>query len=89
MESSNDRGVVNQQQPHWDQASGWQPNPPLPQKRSPNPLFTVLAFLSALPTVFFLMAFVAGDGTNVISLGVFLWCAMWTWVWVAMARRYR
>ncbi|QJD50239.1 membrane protein [Mycobacterium phage Iwokeuplikedis] len=60
---------------------------PEEQKKSPNPLFLVLAILSGLPTAFFLLVFVTGGGA--ISAAIFLWCALWTWVWAAMARRYR
>lgn len=57
------------------------------QAKSRNPLFLVLAILSALPTLFFLLGFVSGP--NVFFLGGFLWSAMWTWVWWSMAGRYR
>lgn len=57
------------------------------KKRSPNPLFIVLAVLSAIPTAFFLL--LTFSGADVVGGLGFLWSAMWTYVWWKMADRYR
>ncbi|QHB38062.1 hypothetical protein KIY75_gp32 [Mycobacterium phage Noelle] len=62
---------------------------PVPPKRkaAPNPLFLVLAILSALPTAFFGLAFLMSPTMLwVMATG---WCGMWTVVWAMMANRYR
>jgi hypothetical protein len=53
-----------------------------------NPLFFVLAVLSAIPTAFFGFIYVGGSHSNVMGLW-FIWCFMWTWVWWTMSGRYR
>ena len=63
------------------------PPPVLERSRGPNPLFTVLAVLSAIPTAFFGYAFVLGDGHSWILGAVTLWCSMWTWVWWKLRTR--
>lgn len=57
------------------------------RKKSPNPLFLTLSVLSAIPTAFFLLG--AAVGESGFLFFVSLWCGMWTWVWWAMADRYR
>ncbi|AEJ94571.1 hypothetical protein FGG52_gp32 [Mycobacterium phage Backyardigan] len=62
---------------------------PVPSKRkpAPNPLFLVLAILSAVPTAFFVLAFLLSPTMLwVLAAG---WCGMWTAVWGLMANRYR
>lgn len=56
--------------------------------RGMNPLFLVLSALSAVPTAFFLLMFVTGAQASFEAV-LFLWCALWTWVWYKMADRYR
>lgn len=56
-------------------------------KRSRNPLFVVLAALSGIPTTVFLLAFV--NGGSHIAVFLFLWSAMWTWVWWNLSGRWR
>ncbi|ATN88105.1 hypothetical protein SEA_CINDARADIX_31 [Mycobacterium phage Cindaradix] len=59
-----------------------------PQRRAaPNPLFLVLAILSAIPTAFFVFALVAAP--TMLWLLAAGWCGMWTAVWGLMANRYR
>ncbi|AZS08237.1 hypothetical protein PBI_IRONMAN_35 [Mycobacterium phage IronMan] len=58
-----------------------------PKKPSPNPLFLVLAILSALPTAFFGLVFITSP--SIIPLMITGWCGMWTVVWAMMANRYR
>ncbi|QLF84604.1 hypothetical protein SEA_GAIL_40 [Mycobacterium phage Gail] len=60
---------------------------PSEKRRAPNPLFLVLAILSALPTAFFLLVFLMGPG--ILPLMILGWCGMWTAVWALMANRYR
>lgn len=57
-------------------------------RKSPNPLFLVLSILSGIPTAFFLLVFVS-EGPDGVIAALFLWSAMWTWVWWKMADRYR
>ncbi|AQP31026.1 hypothetical protein SEA_TINYBOT_31 [Mycobacterium phage Tinybot] len=61
---------------------------PPARKPSPNPLFLTLSILSGFPAALFLILFVSG-ATSVLVTGGFLWSAMWVWVWWAMADRYR
>lgn len=60
-----------------------------PVKNKRNPLFFVLAVLSAIPTAFFLLAVIIGEGHSTLTGISFLWCFMWTWVWWKMSDRYR
>ena len=61
--------------------------PPVAQKvREPNPLFTVLAVLSAIPTAFFGLVYLAGSQSNIAGL-LLIWSFMWTWVWWKMRSR--
>lgn len=59
----------------------------LPAKKGLNPLFLVLAVLSAFPTAFVAVVFIAGSQSALAGLAT-AWCGMWTWVWWAMAKRY-
>ena len=56
-------------------------------KRGPNPLFTVLSVLSAIPTAFFLLAFISSNGQSTITGVLVIWCFMWTWVWWKLRSR--
>ncbi|QFG10462.1 hypothetical protein KIV65_gp66 [Mycobacterium phage Anthony] len=64
--------------------------PPVAEKaKTRNPLFFVLAVLSALPTAFFFLGFITSGGQSGFLFFVTAWCGMWTWVWWAMSGRYR
>lgn len=65
-----------------------QPDMPV-EKKSPNPLFLVLAVLSAVPTLFFGLAFLVGGLESFLLFLAAGWSAMWTFVWWKMADRYR
>lgn len=58
-----------------------------PAKKGLNPLFLVLAALSALPAAFFALVYVTGSGSGIAGF-LTLWSALWTWVWYAMAKRH-
>lgn len=58
-------------------------------ERKRNPLFLVLAVLSAIPTAFFLLVFVTGGADNDIAAFLTAWSAVWTWVWWKLSDRYR
>jgi hypothetical protein len=61
--------------------------PPVAEKvREPNPLFTVLAVLSAIPTAFFGLVYITGSQSNIAGL-LLIWSFMWTWVWWKMRSR--
>ncbi|ASR77140.1 hypothetical protein KIV66_gp32 [Mycobacterium phage MyraDee] len=76
----------------WTQAEGETPLPPpsvaaRPAKKPLNAFFVVLAFLSALPTLYWFAVFIEGGGQNAISAFVTLWCGMWTYVWWSLRHR--
>jgi hypothetical protein len=61
--------------------------PPVAEKvREPNPLFTVLAALSAIPTAFFGLVYIAGSQSTIAGL-LLIWSFMWTWVWWKLRSR--
>jgi hypothetical protein len=50
--------------------------PPVAEKaRGPNPLFTVLAVLSAIPTAFFGLVYITGSQSNIAGL-LLIWSFM-------------
>jgi hypothetical protein len=59
----------------------------LAEVKTYNPLFLVLAVLSAIPAAICLFLYLSSNAT-VMGAG-FLWSSLWTWVWWAMAKRYK
>lgn len=62
---------------------------PLPvvhaERKELNAFFVVLACLSAIPTLFFLLVFF--NSQSPFSGLIFLWCSMWTYVWWSLRHR--
>lgn len=63
----------------------FQPGPP-PVKKPLNAFFVVLAALSAIPTLFFLLVTFTSEGSG-IPIFLFLWSGMWTFVWYSLRHR--
>jgi hypothetical protein len=63
-------------------------SPPEEVQRKRNPLFLVLAVLSAIPTAICGFLYIFGSQADIVGLGL-IWSFMWTWVWWALSDRYR
>ena len=70
----------------WGPFAPMAPAPVAEKVREPNPLFTVLAVLSAIPTAFFGLVYFAGSQSTIAGL-LLIWSFMWTWVWWKMRSR--
>jgi hypothetical protein len=57
-------------------------------ERKRNPLFLVLAVLSAIPSAFFVLAYFTSNFSTLMGIGL-IWCFMWTTVWWKLSDRYR
>lgn len=62
--------------------------PPMqPVKKKLNAFFVMLTVISALPTLFFGLAWVLGGGGTSLAGLAMLWSGAWTYVWWSLRHR--